>query len=56
MSNKKRPKEYIDFDDTTIPLGKRKKEFVKWLMHKKHYALSKAKLACHKKFYHEEHG
>ena len=56
MASKRRSKEYVDFNDTTIPLGKRKVAYVKWLMQKKGYSLSNAKLACYKKYYHEEHG
>ena len=37
-----------------LPLGKRKVEFVKWLMKKHKVTLEDAKLACHKKFYKEE--
>jgi len=37
-----------------MPLGKKKTEFVKWLMQKHKVSLEDAKLACHKKFYKEE--
>jgi hypothetical protein len=37
-----------------LPLGKRKVEFVKWLMKKHKVRLEDAKLACYKKFYKEE--
>ena len=37
-----------------MPLGKKKAEFVKWLMQKHKVSLEDAKLVCHKKFYKEE--
>jgi hypothetical protein len=37
-----------------LPLGKKKVEFVKWLMKKHKVRLEDAKLACYKKFYKEE--
>ena len=40
-------------DDRTIPIGKRKVEFVKWLM-KQGNDRETAKLICSRKFYHEE--
>lgn len=55
MASRKRTKKYVDFNDTSIPIGKRKVAYVKWLMQKKGYSRSGAKLACYKKFYHEEH-
>jgi hypothetical protein len=36
-----------------LPLGKKKVEFVKWLMKKHKVRLEDAKLACYKKFYKE---
>jgi len=48
MKTKRR--EYISFKDTSVPLGKRKQLYVKWLMQKKGYSLDKAKLACSRKF------
>lgn len=44
-------KKFIPYDDLT--LGQRKVNFVKWLMKTKKVSLEKAKLICHKKFYHE---
>ena len=38
----------------SIPVGKRKVEFVKWLM-RQGQSESAAKLICYKKFYREEH-
>lgn len=46
-------KEFIDFNDTSIPLGKRKVQYVKWLMHKFKYSLRQAQLLCFRKFYGE---
>lgn len=47
-------KTFIDFNDTSIPLGKRKVQYVKWLMHKYDYSLEQARLLCGRKFYHEQ--
>lgn len=47
-------KQFIDFDDMSIPLGKRKVHYVKWLMHKYRYTLRQAQFYCWKKFRHEE--
>ncbi len=44
--------DYVDITDESIPLGKRKQAFVKWLMHKGR-SLDDSKLICYKKFYHE---
>lgn len=41
---------YINFSDSSIPLGKRKQAYVKWLMKKHRLPLEKAKLACFRKF------
>lgn len=43
----------VDIYDATIPLGKRKQSFVKWLM-RKGVALGQAKLICSRKFYYGE--
>lgn len=45
---------YISWDDRSVPIGKRKQLFVKWLMSKGE-SLKRAKLICYRKFYHEEH-
>jgi hypothetical protein len=45
---------FIDFDDSSIPIGKRKVAFVKWLMSKQDKSLREARLLCHYKFYKEE--
>ena len=42
--------EYIDWNDKSIPLGKRKVVFVKWLMKVKKLQLDEAKRVCHRKF------
>lgn len=55
MAKRKTSEKYIDFNDTTIPIGKRKVEFVRWLMQTKHCSRNDAKLACYRKFYREEH-
>ena len=41
---------YIDFNDDSIPIGKRKQAFVKWLMQRQGLSLDEAKLAAHRKF------
>ena len=41
---------FIHFSDTSIPLGKRKQAYVKWLMRKHKLKLKDAKLACARKF------
>jgi hypothetical protein len=41
---------YIHFSNSSIPLGKRKQAYVKWLMKKHRLPLEKAKLACSRKF------
>jgi hypothetical protein len=43
----------VNWNDTTVDIKKRKVAFVKWLMHKGE-SLEDAKLACYRKFYHEE--
>lgn len=43
-------KEYIDWNDKSIPVGKRKVVFVKWLMQVKKLKLEDAKRVCHRKF------
>lgn len=43
-------KTFISFNDTTVPVGKRKMLYVKWLMSKQGKTLSEAKLAAHRKF------
>jgi hypothetical protein len=48
MPNKK--KAFISFDDPTVPVGKRKVLYVKWLMSKHGKTLNEAKLAAWKKF------
>jgi hypothetical protein len=42
-------------DDRTIPIGKRKVEFVKWLMRQGEDNRT-ARLICSRRFYKEEHG
>ena len=42
----------MNIKDKTIPLGTRKASFVKWMIGKG-VSLDKAKLICHRKFYHE---
>jgi len=42
-------------DDKRIPIGKRKVEFVKWLMRKGHDNQT-ARLICSRRFYREERG
>ena len=49
-------KKYVSFKDKSQPLGKRKVEYVKWLMQKRGCSLENAKKACHRMFYREEHG
>ena len=52
MSDKKKNKKGDDFEDfQNASLGKKKMLFVKWLM-RKGVSLQKAKLICHRKFYH----
>lgn len=41
---------YIDFNDSSIPLGKRKQAFVKWLMQRQGLSLREARIACSRKF------
>ena len=48
----KKKRQFIDFDDYSIPLGKRKQAYVSWLMHKGR-TLNEAKLYCYYKFYKE---
>ena len=43
-------KTFISFNDTTVPVGKRKMLYVKWLMSKQGKTLSEAKLAAYRKF------
>lgn len=50
---KKKRSTFIDPNDRSIPLGKRKVALVKFLMRKGH-SLDEAKLICSRKFYHEE--
>lgn len=45
----KKPKKDSEFYEASI--GKKKQMFVKWLM-RRGVSLQKAKLICHKKFYH----
>ena len=52
---KSKRREFVSFKDKSVPLGKRKQAYVKWLMQKKGYSLDAAKLACSRYFYHEEH-
>ena len=47
-------KNYIDFNDYSIPIGKRKVHYVKWLISKYGYSLDKARLYCARKFRDEE--
>jgi hypothetical protein len=44
--------EFININDQSIPLGKRKQHFVKWLL-SQGVPLEKSKLICGRKFYHE---
>lgn len=44
---------FIDPNDRSIPLGKRKVAFVKWLMRQGN-DLPTAKLICSRKFWHED--
>jgi len=41
---------FIDFSDASIPLGKRKQAYVRWLMKKHRLKREDAKLACDRKF------
>jgi len=41
---------FVDFNDPSIPLGKRKTAFVKWLMQRYRYSLSEARIQAHRKF------
>lgn len=41
-----------DWDDRSIPLGKRKQSFVKWAL-TKGISLKEAKLMCYRRFRHE---
>ena len=43
-------KTFISFNDTTVPVGKRKMLYVKWLMSKQGKTLNEAKLAAYRKF------
>ena len=48
----KKPKKGSDFEEfQNADIGKKKMLFVKWLM-RKGVSLEKAKLICHRKFYH----
>lgn len=52
MSEKKRKKKGDDFEEfQNASTSKKKMLFVKWLM-RKGVPLQKAKLICHRKFYH----
>jgi len=51
----KKDKTFIHPNDRSIPIGKRKVAFVKWMM-KQGKSLDDAKLICHHKFWREEHG
>lgn len=42
--------ERIDWDDQSIPLGKRKVAFVKWLMQKRKVSMIQAKAMANSKF------
>ena len=44
---------YVPFNDKSVPLGKRKQAYVKWLMKTHKCSLDEAKLRCYKMFYHE---
>jgi hypothetical protein len=41
---------YVDFNDPSIPLGRRKVAYVKWLMSSKRLSLNEARIAAHRKF------
>jgi hypothetical protein len=43
---------YIDWNDESVPLGKRKQTFFQWLL-RKGKSVNEAKLICYRKFYHE---
>ena len=46
----------MNWDDETVPVGKRKVAFVKWLMSApRKVPLKQAQLMSYKKFYKEEH-
>ena len=46
----KKKSSFVSFNDASVPLGKRKMLYVKWLMSKHGKSLSEAKLAAHRKF------
>ena len=49
MESKKKSS-FVSFNDNTVPVGKRKVLYVKWLMSKQGKSLSEAKLAAYRKF------
>lgn len=51
MAQKKR--EFVDFDDQSVPIGKRKVAFVKWML-RRGETMRDAKIACYRKFRREE--
>jgi len=55
MTKRKKPakSKFCHPGNKSIPIGKRKVEFVKWLM-RQGCSESQAKLICYKKFYREE--
>ena len=46
----KKKSSFVSFNDTSVPLGKRKVLYVKWLMSKHGKSLQEAKLAAYRKF------
>ena len=42
--------EYIDWNDESVPIGKRKVAFVKWLMQKRKVSMVQAKSMANSKF------
>jgi hypothetical protein len=46
----KKKSSFVSFNDASVPVGKRKVLYVKWLMSKQGKSLSEAKLAAYRKF------
>lgn len=47
---------YIDFNDESIPLGKRKQAYIRWAVYKKGKSMDEAKILANRKFGFEKKG